>query len=38
LRAFKILGASSNTVHFTSMMAAMKSIRTIGCDARGRSG
>ena len=27
-----------NTVHFTSTMAAVKSIRMMGCDARGRSG
>src|SRR4051812_36651095 len=28
----------TNTVHFSSMTAVAKSIRTIGCDARGRSG
>jgi hypothetical protein len=31
-------GSSPNTVHFTSTMAAVKSIRMMGCDARGRSG
>jgi hypothetical protein len=30
--------AYPNTVHFTSMTAVAKSIRMIGCDARGRSG
>ena len=30
--------ARTNTVHFTSTMAAVKSIRMMGCDARGRSG
>jgi hypothetical protein len=30
--------AKRNTVHFTSKMAAVKSIRMMGCDARGRSG
>jgi hypothetical protein len=29
---------SCNTVHFTSTMAAVKSIRIMGCGARGRSG
>ena len=29
---------SPNTVHFTSTTAVVKSIRTVGCDARGRSG
>src|SRR4051794_29138766 len=28
---------SANTVHFTSTMAVVKSIRTVGCAARGRS-
>src|SRR4051794_11975728 len=30
--------SNPNTVHFTSTMAAVKSIRMMGCDARGRSG
>jgi len=29
--------ASDNTVHFTILMAAAKSIRVVGCGARGRS-
>src|SRR3954454_20458966 len=33
-----ILLAKGNAVHFTIWMAVVKSIRTIGCDARGRSG
>ena len=32
------LGPKLNTVHFTTLMAAAKSIRTVGCGARGRSG
>jgi len=27
----------ANTVHFTILMAAAKSIRVVGCGARGRS-
>jgi transposase len=30
--------ARANTVHFTILTAAAKSIRTVGCGARGRSG
>jgi hypothetical protein len=29
---------SPNTVHFTSTTAVVKSIRMLGCEARGRSG
>ena len=30
-------GVNRNTVHFAILMAAAKSIRTVGCGARGRS-
>jgi hypothetical protein len=36
--AAKIAGASRNAVHFAIRMAAGKSMRVIGCGARGRSG
>jgi hypothetical protein len=32
-----LIQASPNAVHFTILMAAAKSIRTVGCGARGRS-
>jgi hypothetical protein len=35
--ADQLTTASPNAVHFTILMAAAKSIRTVGCGVRGRS-
>jgi hypothetical protein len=32
------VGIRTNTVHFTILMAAVKSTRVVGCEVRGRSG
>ncbi len=33
-----ILGSRDNTVHFAIRMAALKSMRVVGCGVRGRKG
>jgi hypothetical protein len=34
----RFVAVKTNTVHFMIRMAAVKSVRVVGCGARGRSG